>query len=163
MVSARLPGWLFRVGGSRSCLRSGGHGYSAKLDAGDGDPWRRPIADRRSRLACLLLGLEQDDREALAVGRLQPVAGDKTRGSAHPWQDVVHECLGCRRGLLWIDRQSHKRSVHGPSSQRFANGTFCSPTSGVPTSSWISSRALSLMSRGLPFTALPSTSAVTLP
>jgi hypothetical protein len=49
---------------------SGGRRYSPKLDAADGDPGGGPAAARWSCFAGLLLRLEQDDREALTVGRL---------------------------------------------------------------------------------------------
>jgi acetyl esterase/lipase len=59
---------FFVVHGDQDTL--GGGGYSAKLDTADGDAGGGPAANRRSRLARLLLGLEQDDRQPLAVGGL---------------------------------------------------------------------------------------------
>lgn len=58
------------LGDRPSATRSGGRCHPPKLDAGDVDSGRDPTVDRRSRLACLLLGLEQDNREALAFGGL---------------------------------------------------------------------------------------------
>jgi RimJ/RimL family protein N-acetyltransferase len=64
-------GWLSDAGvGDAPVGGSGARCYSPKLDAGNGDSGRGPTAEWRSGLACLFLGLEQDDREALAIRRL---------------------------------------------------------------------------------------------
>jgi hypothetical protein len=65
--------------GGRTLSRGGG--YSPKLDTLDGDAGRGPVADRRSCFACLLLGLEQDDREALTV------AGSSQQPATKPGAD----------------------------------------------------------------------------
>ncbi len=84
-----------RPDGSRLASRilSGGGGYSTKLDPANADAGGGPAGGRRRRLSCLLLGLEQNDREALAVGTFKPIAGNKARGRADDWQDVVYECV----------------------------------------------------------------------
>jgi hypothetical protein len=69
-VQALLGGDLQPVTACPSATRSGGRCHPPKLDAGDVDSGRGPTVDRRSRLACLLLGVEQDNREALAFGGL---------------------------------------------------------------------------------------------
>ena len=62
--------------------------------------------------ARLPLGLEQDDRELLAVGRLKPIARDKASGRADPWQDAVHERLGCHAGPVGMDQRPRRCMAH---------------------------------------------------
>src|SRR5262245_27632017 len=123
--------------------RLGSRGDPPKLNAGDGDPGRGPTADRRSGFACLLFGLEQDEREALALGRLQPIANDEASRRADLRQDVARERLGCRGRLIRIDRQAHQCRVHHLSSRRRLNlnesGPACEDrahTSAMPTEPW---------------------------
>jgi hypothetical protein len=61
----------------------------------------------------MLLGLEHDEREAVAVDRLKPIPRDEPRSGSDLGQDVIRERAGCRWRLLRVDRQIHERCVHG--------------------------------------------------
>lgn len=103
---------------------SGGRRYSPKLDVADSDPGGGPAAEGRSCFACLLLSLEQDDREALTVGGALANSPRRSLGRSGP-------LAGCRSRAHQLppaldpDRSSMSQGLRARSSPFAAGGFHC--------------------------------------
>jgi hypothetical protein len=88
------------------------HRHPTDLNAEDRHSWRRPVDLGRCGATRLLLRLEENEANTLAVHRVQPIAGDESIGRPDPRQNPGRESSRGGWSLSRVNRQSDESCVH---------------------------------------------------